>query len=252
MAAIEMGARRRRPRTVEWEHEPVESHDEPWLSTIAALDHRCGGFYGISVIAGGTGCQKTTTALQSALRAAADGTRVLYVGAELDELELARLIRQIVDAHPTYKRAVGTFKAIDICGDLTEDDLSQLIEESMQLEDERLLIVLDSINTICAWSDEDYWTAYRNVARWAMTVKKASRGAVRFLVVSELNQRGEIKGLNMEYWADLVLLVTREDRDEEFSSKFKLLVSKARRGHQGNLGEFCYEWPEKRWIRELI
>jgi predicted ATP-dependent serine protease len=249
LTALELAAREETKFGPRVQPGTTNSPNPPWASTIHELDQQCGGFYGMSVLAGDTGTQKTTTALATCLRAATDGWRVLYLGAELDSTEISNLMDELISAHPAWADGSDLLHALDVNGRCGPVEIIQLANEIAEIEDPHLLICIDSLNTVAQWSGPDFWRVYTDLSLWAMRARKLAEGVVSFLLVSELNQQGVTKGRNMEYWADLVLRIRRDDANP---NQFALDTRKARRGGMGHLGNFHYDWNGKRWVREAF
>jgi hypothetical protein len=102
---------------------------------------------------------------------------------------------------------------------ITIDRLYEEIrEEGINHDADRLLIVLDSINRIVDFSlgegDEGYWKALADWAAWGMNSRRTTDGRISWLVVSELNSQGQVKGRNLEYTADMVIRISSTSVDD--------------------------------------
>ena len=176
-----------------------------WPTNVDFIDNVTGGFYGLSVLGGFQKLGKSTLALASAIEAAASMKwNVVLHNAELGGDELGRRLDQYMEVHPSAEDAVDNLRVVSIPRGFTMDDI--LAENVAICADDRpVLNVLDSINTCATLMDGNYLDNLRDLALWCMMSRRISRAAASFLVVSELNARGMSKGLNLEYWADMVV-----------------------------------------------
>lgn len=101
--------------------------------------------------------------------------------------------------------------------------------------DRRVLVVLDSINSIVNLGSGNYFTALRDFGLWAMSSRRATQGDVSWLIISEANSKGNAKGEALPYWADVsIKLVKKTDHVVE------IIIDKSRRtAGEGTLGLFA-------------
>jgi len=89
-----------------------------------------------------------------------------------------------------------------------------------------------------ARSGAEYFSVLAELVGWCATVRRMSEGTISFLLVSELNARGEVKGLKLEYVADLVVRLTKAETPDFVEVE----VSKGREGGRGELGTYFVDW----------
>jgi hypothetical protein len=209
---------------------------------IPGVDHltnHCGGGYGLSVILGSEKCGKTFLALGSCIEAAATmNWQVVYLSAELDMQEVAFRIGGYLEAHPACYDAKDYLHVLHVGKGQTPDEVRLDIELSTRAEGPPLLICMDSINTIAEMSGRDYLRTLRDYSLWAMVARRMSNGAASFLIVSETNKLGQAKGGNLQFWADQVVkLEKQEDKDRIGMVPVKMtLLASRRTGGEGPMG----------------
>lgn len=190
-----------------------------WPSSLPDLDQQAGGFYGVTVLAGETGCGKSTWACASAFEAALAGWYVIYLNAELDDGTLRWFIRRYFGPLEDEKKAaLAAIRFVHIRPGIALSNFAKRAALSVPTWAERMLIVADSINTICEMGQgeegqETYFQELRRWLLWAMESRRLSNGRISHLVVSELNAKGETKGRKADYVADMVLRVQRGESD---------------------------------------
>jgi len=211
-------------------------------STLPKLDQRTeGGFYGLTAIGGNAGVGKSTLATSCACDFALAGGKVVCLNAEMTKKQVLSRVwyasngrsRQIVDQ---------ALRLVQVNHTIGFKDIVEHCFSALDFEDDRMLIVIDSINTIAdmasAQSGVPYFTILSDLVGWCATVRRRSEGKVAFVLVSELNARGEVKGLKLEYVADLVVRLTKAETPEFVEVE----VSKGREGGRGALGTYFVDW----------
>lgn len=230
-----------------------------WASTLSYVDIHCGGFYGVSTLAGRGGVGKSMLAFASAIEAAASlEWQVVYLQAEMDSAELARRGDAYLAAHPAASDAVERLTMIHLPRGGTLMRLAETICAACDHEDSPLLVVLDSINTAAELLEKPYLIALRDLALWAMMSRRLSRGAVSWLIVSELNKAGGVRGDKLTYWSDLVLTMKRPSA-RAAPNIVELELAKSRStGGEGSMGKYVRRWqsfdflPERELERPVL
>jgi hypothetical protein len=120
------------------------------------------------------------------------------------------------------------------------------IQERIVIDDERLLVVVDSINRVVDMSQADssehgYWAAMRIWQEWLRKCSLLSEGNIGSVVVSELNAGGHIKGRSLEYAADLCIRI-RPTKDQ--AGVYDIDAPYARASAGGVVGPFCLQWQQ--------
>lgn len=187
----------------------VDAGNAPrWPSNLSFIDNMTGGFYGFSVCAGFPNLGKSTIALASAIEAAASlEWNVLFLNAELADEELGRRLDQYLAVHPSAEDAVDHMRIVSVPRGFRIEDI-QIEAQSICGDDRPILTVIDSINTCAQLMGGNYLDSLRELCLFCMMSRRISRAAASFLVVSELNRGGQAKGMNLEYWADMVIRLT--------------------------------------------
>ena len=227
-----------------------ETFKPRYRTMIPALNNLTfGGGYGLMTVAGDAKAGKTMFAIGTAVEAALHGWKVIYLNAELDRVEvmlaLMRYCGGDISQHVTDKLSVVT------C-DYTFHPVNaiQNVEQSIGLGDSAILIVLDSINALVDLAADgpgsDYWAINALWRNFAIRATRMSLGKLGFLVVSEVNKDGGVKGRTLEYKSDLVVTIKQDTTDREY---VKIDVTRSRSTRSGELGLFKRNWPEGRFDR---
>ena len=205
---------------VEWQDVDEKAFEVSphWSSGNPAVDEILnGGLYGVAVIAGEPKVGKSLMSISSAVCAARAGWRVIYCNAELSRAQMAcRLQNYMGGIDPTV---VENLSIANINPGITIDRLCGELENRIQANDNRLLIVLDSLNRVCemsqaADSSNGYFSLMREWSAWAMTSRRTTEGRISWILVSELAQHGKTKGQNLEYLADCVVTINATISDD--------------------------------------
>ena len=222
-------------------------------SGIAAVDKRCGGFYGVTTIVSDTGLGKSMAAVGASVDAALAGIRVVYLNAEIPlEPFKWRLKARLAGAASGYSmearaaRFAENFEWWAVRSGLDLREITRAVLECVKPRDERILIVVDSVNTVTEMVDDDYFGTLKRIGLWAMESRRVSEGRIGWLLLSETNQRGEVKGGKLGFLSDMVLHIAKGDHPDYC----RLIVQKGREGGGGDLGVFLREWKTGRFIGE--
>lgn len=229
--------------------------DDPrWPSGLTSVDDLNGGFCGLTVIAGPPKSAKSQAALRSAISAAATGWPVRYFDAENSPRELQIRLERLmeVDALPDAK-LLG-FRLTEIRGG-KQCDMSWLAACAVEgLEQaERVLIVIDSLNTLaeelCAAANGTlgYFSAINQVIDWSRKARRLSSGRCAFILVSETNKLGGVKGQRAEYVADCVIKASPCGYNPARKMRRVELELLCRGGASMELGKHVVNWRIVGW-----
>ena len=239
--------------TVEWS-DPDETPGRPtphWPTGCKALDELSDGGYGMTVFAGQPKVGKSLLALSSAIEAARAGWSVAYINAEMSPDHFLRRIRNYVGDNFDSALIENLHLAHVGPGITIESMAGEIREHALRDDTSRLLIVVDSINRVVDFGSSEgnesgYWRLLRDWSAWAMNSRRSTEGAISWLIVSELNQRGDVKGRNLEYTADLVVRMAASQLDPEVV-EFDVPYSRATRAAQ--IGSLFRVYSQGRFIR---
>lgn len=230
------------------ELEVVKETPKPRFPTgVVRLDRMThGGGYGLTTVAGDAKAGKTMMAMGVAVEACFDGWRVVYINAELDRNEA--IVAVMRKCGGTVQRVVNEGMTL-VTPDFTfqPSDAIARVREAVQLGDERVLIVLDSINALVDLSSEghggrpalDYWAASAVWRNFAVRATKNSLGRLAFLVVSETNRQGQVKGGSLEFKSNLVIRIQKDPNDSE---SVTIDVTHSRSTLSGPIGKYLRDW----------
>ena len=183
-----------------------------WKTGCDAVDALTGGGAGMVVCAGMPKVGKSLIALSSSVEAARAGFKTVYVNAEMSS---GHLLRRFHNYMKKVDPIVGKNLHIAHVGPgLTIDTLYAEIKNfAIEDDTDKLLIILDSVNRIVEFgcsadgSEDGYWKLLADWSAWAMNSRRASEGKISWLLISELNSQGSVKGRNLEYTADIVMRI---------------------------------------------
>jgi predicted ATP-dependent serine protease len=188
-----------------------------WSTGCKSIDDVTGGGYGMTVLGGAPKVGKSLMAISAAIESARAGWNVVYANAEMSIEHLLLRFRNFMGkADPIVGK---NLHIANVGPGITIDRLYEEIrEEGINHDADRLLIVLDSINRIVDFSlgegDEGYWKALADWAAWGMNSRRTTDGRISWLIVSELNSQGQVKGRNLEYTADMVIRISSTSVDD--------------------------------------
>lgn len=223
-------------------YDPLTASMPRFPTGCKRLDAMTGGGYGMTVIAGQPKVGKSLLALSAAVEAARAGWRTLYLNAELTANELRARLRRY--AGSIDQRLGDNLHLIDTDSGFSPRDVIEYASGVLEIDDMRLLFVMDSINRLTdqcgeGMGDSAYWNALRQWQELARRSTKSSNGKIASIVVSELNAQNRVKGRNLEYAADLVVSM---EAMEGTDSGVSISVPLARSSRGGDLGDFVRTW----------
>jgi hypothetical protein len=208
-----------------------------WPSGIDAVDKLSGGFYDLTVVAGGYKLGKSLLALRSALEAAENGWTVLYLDGENDPGTLGRRIVNYFGCDFTRwpDWYVERFILRRFGPQATIEGVAVFAAGRITEADDKVLIVIDSANRLAKRVSSNqktpYFEALGGIVDWGQNVACLSRGTVGVLLVSELNRRGQATGLDVEYSASALLYLRGDPTEPEV--ELQLLSRRTLGGHLG-------------------
>lgn len=218
-----------------------------WPSTLAEVDERCGGFYGLVTLGAQRGTGKTLLAVGSSLEATAR-FQVCYFAAEDDADGLAIRFNNYVNAHKDVIPNLDDWHLFQTSRGQTPESLTAEIEGVVDPDSPKpILTVIDSVNSLVEMSNFAYFDGLSAFGLWAMLARRISRGNAAFCLVSETNKANSIRGEKLPYWSDQVLVMTRGDG----ADIVELDLQKSRRtGGVGELGKFIRIWNQGEFMSQ--
>ena len=206
------------------------------------------GFQGVTFMVGGPSAGKSWWAIGSAITAATNGWRVLYVASEMSPSQILRRGLAFTDGEPLP----DGFDVLEAGYGASVERLVEMISESV--DERRTLVVLDSISSFVdqaqvgdSVEDVHKIGPLKRLTMWALNVRRETNGEVSFLVLSERNAAGETKGRFGDHKADLVVSI-KSDEDAKLCKR--IAVTKAWEAECGELGLFALD-PRSarlRWV----
>jgi hypothetical protein len=225
--------------------EPDDRGRPRWLSGISWLDMGQSGFTGVATLVGFPKLGKSMVCLRSALLAAEARWRVFYFDGENQSAVISSRIRNHFDVPyaqwPSWMEY--QFHARHMSVSCTIEAIADHVAEMITEDDDRVLVVIDSINRLAKSMDLQakrpgkYLNYLNAVVSWAAVCSSSSHGKIAFMLVSETNRAGSAVGMNVEFASDFVLYLRKGGGDHMV--KLELLN---RDGPGGDLGEYERDW----------
>lgn len=238
---------------IEWQDaDDVHMEDSPHFpSSCAPIDEILDGkgLYGVTTIAGAPKVGKSLMALSCAIESARAGWRVIYCNAEMSRAHFGQRLRNYMGRVDPI--VAEQLKIAHVTTGISQSFLlDALVDERVEAVDDRLLIVLDSINRIVDMgtteeSEAGYWRLLRDWSAWAMNTRRSTEGAVSWVIVSELAQHGGVKGRSLEYLSDVVVRINATGTDDIV--EVDIPYSRATRG--GYIGALRRDFKTGRFLR---
>ena len=192
-------------------------------SGFPALDAHGKGFCGITSIAGETGVGKSMWAAGASVEAALSGWRVVYLNVELDP-------STVLSYFGNYCRGDADWNAMQrqvrlwFCDPgITLEQIVDRCTQSIQDEDAKALIVLDSIDSFSESTSDrggmNQFVEQRRWLFWAMQCRRSTSGGISFILLGERNADGYLKGRKGAFTADNVVSIAYAKTDGHFHIK---------------------------------
>lgn len=247
-------------RSLEPSSEPIRMVDKAealaqdpsptWPTGLSGEPTHLRHFKGVTFLVGGPSAGKSWLAIGSAICAAWDGWRVLYMASEMSPSQIMRRAIAYTGGSPVP----ADFDIVEVSyGASVEALVGQVCD---QIDERKTLIVLDSISSFVdqaqaaeAVEDVHRIGPLKRMTMWAMNVRRETAGEVSFLVLSERNAAGETKGRFGDHKADLVVSL-ESHKDPRLSLTKHLAVTKAWEERTGDLGEFLLD-PRRARLEKL-
>ena len=221
-----------------------------WPSGLKGVDDRAGGFYRCSVIGGPEKLGKSIIALRSSLLAAEHGWRVLYYdGEDGPGLNHERICNALAADREQWPGWMDNFTARCFGVGQTVKGIAQDAANHVGPTDEKILITLNSVNRLGKRmqraEDVSYFQCLQRINEWAWSLSNYTQGRISTLLVSEVNRAGRFTGQDVEYAADLLLLLEKGDESREVN-----MVLHSRRTAGGDLGVYIRHYHACRFLAD--
>jgi len=250
--------------------EPERMEDDHWSfprfgSGLATdFDAVFGGFQGLTILCGRWGAGKSMLALACALTNAARENRdtcVVYFDAEHtagqrkpDFVAWFGGSAQFQSKFPWISHR--SFFWVRVKKGQTWEHLMDRVVQSFMLEHERVLIVLDSVVSICRKitvykNSHDRFRAWENLAERMHDLTIESQGKIACLALTELNADGVAQGRSIMHIGDCALAVDKAPEVGE--NAVRLNLDKNRGGPARDLGVHERDWRTctfRKWPHE--
>lgn len=215
---------------------------------IKSVDRHLGGetklaFQGMSAVGAETGLGKTVLAWGAAAESAKAGVCTLVFDGENGPGSARQwLLRRLTQ--PELEEISGT--TLFYMAPSPEDALPSIcraVLERFQIDHTGILIVIDSFQAVTEMlmrNEKSEWIAQRTFLSWANWLVRESGGFARFLMLSELNADGALKGRKLSYQAQVVLQLKRPPMAG--GDEVEIVCLKNRDGRHGSAGVFRLDW----------
>ena len=194
-----------------------------------------GGAYGVFSLGGEPGIGKSWMAISAAVKATKEEWQVYYVNTELELREISN--RLIIVNGGQGPKLWGMIRILMTPGRLTLLDIKDKIKESVILgSTHKILVIFDSVNRMAKLMERTtrggYLSALSDWGEFARAAAQMSEGRIAFMLISELNQRGNDKGEQLGYLSSLHL---RLIKDKDNSELIEAEIMKNRRFQKGGI-----------------
>jgi hypothetical protein len=237
---------------IEWQEvdDPILETSPHYPTGCEAVDEILSGMggVGVTVLAGQPKVGKSLMAVSTAVESARAGWRVVYVNAEMSRAHIG--LRLLNYMGKLDQRVVDQMKIANVTTGITLDGLFKEVEKEVEVNDGKLLIVLDSINRIVDMGQTEggenaYWRLLRDWSAWAMNSRRATEGRIGWLIVSELAAQGHVKGRSLEYLSDVVIRINATDVEDVVDVD----VPYSRSTRSGNAGALFRDFARGTFIK---
>ena len=201
--------------------EPSSHRPTPrWPSGCDAINKAIGGGYGFTLFTGQPKMGKSLLAIAASCDTAlTDQWSVVYINAEGSEENILKRFSNCIDGDRAAMEVISrNLQILNVePGHTMEMVEREICEKAVQIDTERILIVVDSVNRCVeyALSDgHDYFGELNRWQNWMMCSRRRLDQRISFLAVAELNSMNEVKGRNMAYAADLQVALTGEQNSD--------------------------------------
>ena len=167
-------------------------------------------FFGLTVLVGEPGCGKSLIGISSGLDAYQTGEwDVAYLGVEIDKGEMSFRVGACHRSQRIPRIKIGEIGWLLL--QPGQIDMSQVIEKigNVATGEKKLLVIIDSINSLAELGTDGSMAASLGITtklfHWATQVRMHTQGNVSFLIISETNAGGGVKGRKGSFSADLVV-----------------------------------------------
>ena len=189
-------------------------------SGFPPLDAHGKGFCGITSIAGETGVGKSMWAAAAGVEAALAGWRVVYFNVELDASTFLSYFGNYCTTEAQWK-ACREQTCWWFCDPgTTLETIVQRATQSIADEDEKALIVIDSIDSFSESTSDrgghNQFVEQRRWLFWAMQCRRMTEGNIAFILLGERNADGYLKGRKGAFTADNVVSIAYAKTDGHF------------------------------------
>ena len=178
---------------------------------------------GLTSIAGETGVGKSMWAAGASVEAAIAGWRVVYLNVELDTSTFLAYFGNYC-THERQWRATRERVRFWFCDPgIALEQIAEHCAESVEDADERVLIVLDSIDSFSESTSDrgggNQFVEQRRWLFWAMQCRRRTSGSIAFILLGEKNAEGYLKGRKGAFTSDNVISVAYSEAPGHFQIK---------------------------------
>lgn len=200
-----------------------------WPSGLySSFDAIFGGFVGLTVYAGPSGTAKSMVGMGCGLEnAMTPGTCVVYLDCENGQGDQGRRAMRWFGTEPSFQHGMQKlalhFHWAPVLPGMTWPQLMQYAARKLLQEHQRILLVLDSVSSMSRLLPGKPLDTLSRIYVALMTLVRATQGRVQVLALSELNAKGEVKGLEGVYASDLAIKLVREPDEGENVVRLNML-----------------------------
>jgi len=167
-------------------------------------------FFGLTVLVGEPGCGKSLIGISCGLDSyQTGGWDVAYLGVEIDKGEMSFRVGRCHQSQRLPRINIAEIGWLML--QPGQIDMGQVVEKigNVATGEKKLLVIIDSINSLAELGTDGTMSASLGATtklfHWATQVRMHTGGNVSFLIISETNAGGGVKGRKGSFSADLVI-----------------------------------------------
>jgi len=226
-----------------------DEHSPRFESGVLDIQKMSGGFFSFTAIAGRKKLGKTLLAVRACIESAAPGPNgnwsVHYYYGENTAKRVRGLIKKTLGTLRSSEPPdwfYDNFRSSRFRAGATLEGLVHNAAHRIPPDAAKVLIAVDSVNRLARYARMDYLRALQRICEIAQTSSEESGGRIAWMVLSEMNHKGGMVGMDIEHSA-ACLLYMRKTKDP---SKVKMALE-SRESESGDLGSLYRNWQECRF-----
>lgn len=231
------------------EDEDEDEHSPRFESGILDIQKMSGGFYSFTAVAGRKKLGKTIIAVRACIESAQPGPNggwsVHYYYGENTAKRVRGLIKKTLGTLRSDEPPEWFFDKFRSCRFRAGASLEGLIHNCATMipsDAEKVLIAIDSVNRLARYAKIEYLRALGKICEIAQASSEESGGRIAWLVLSEMNHKGGMIGMDIEHSAACLLYLRKTKNPDRVK-----MALESRESQSGDLGSLYRNWAECRF-----